>query len=234
MTVIHDLANYCLTNLVSTTEASDALGKSGVFSCVKPINPGLYKVGRVKCVFAAYNSNWELHDQIVDINKGDIILLLTHHVDANRSAIGELIAKYILLYKQAAAIIVDGVVRDISSLQRYKYPIWSKGSSPLGCFNHKVDPFPVEQAQQFRDRFENGIAICDDGGVVIVEREMINLLTLEKFKQIEMQEDIWFFCLDTLKWSTKDIVRDKRYLLEPDLLPRPFYSHIEDLSNPRN
>ena len=226
MTVIDQLIRYCLTNLVSTTEASDALGKSGVFSSVKPINSGLYRVGRVRCVFVANNSNWELHDQIIDINEGDVILIFAHEVDANRSIIGELIAKYILLYKQAAAVVVEGSVRDITSLQRFKFPIWSLGSSPLGCFNHEVESFPSERAQQLRSKYENGVAICDDGGVVIVDRSMTTLTTLEKFKQIEMQEDIWFFCLDTLKWSTKDIVREKRYLTDTEALPRIYHSYI--------
>lgn len=223
------IIKFCLQNHVSTTEASDALDKSGVFGSVKPINSNIYCVGHVKCVFAANNSNWELHDQLIDINEGDIVVIFTRNIDNNRSVIGELVSKYILLYKQAAAIVVQGSVRDYSALRRSRYPIWSTSTSPLGCFNHTVSPYPVTEVELIKNDYENAIAICDDGGVVIIKSDQVTEHTLERIRQIEVQEDIWFFCLDTLKWNTKDIVCDKRYLDDTDSFSRVHRSYIDSL-----
>ena len=49
---------------------------------------------------------------------------------------------------------------------------------------------------------------------------------LARLNHIEMQEDIWFFCLDTLKWDTKKIVCEKAYLKETNLLSSV---HLENL-----
>jgi hypothetical protein len=47
-----------------------------------------------------------------------------------------------------------------------------------------------------------------------------------------MQEDIWFFCLDTLKWDTKKIVCEKAYLKETDLLSSVHVQQLKELNRP--
>ena len=47
-----------------------------------------------------------------------------------------------------------------------------------------------------------------------------------------MQEDIWFFCLDTLKWDTKKIVCDKAYLTEQGLLSSIHIEQLKELEKP--
>jgi 4-hydroxy-4-methyl-2-oxoglutarate aldolase len=47
-----------------------------------------------------------------------------------------------------------------------------------------------------------------------------------------MQEDIWFFCLDTLKWDTKKIVCDKDYLKESDLFSKVHLERLNILKRP--
>jgi 4-hydroxy-4-methyl-2-oxoglutarate aldolase len=53
---------------------------------------------------------------------------------------------------------------------------------------------------------------------------------LTRLRQIEMQEDIWFFCLDTLKWDTKKIVCDRAYLTEQELLSSMHITQLQELS----
>ena len=55
---------------------------------------------------------------------------------------------------------------------------------------------------------------------------------LKKLEKIELQEDIWFFCLDTLKWDTKKIVCDKDYLKETKMIPEKYQEFLEELSRP--
>lgn len=44
-----------------------------------------------------------------------------------------------------------------------------------------------------------------------------------------MQEDIWLFCLDTLKWDTKKIVCDRAYLTEQGLLSSVHVEQLKEL-----
>lgn len=225
----NQIIEFCRSNRVSTTEVADALGKSGVLPRVQPINYNLYRVGVVKTVFAANFSNYAVHEQIRDVNEGDIVIIFTHNC-TDRAIIGDLIAKYVLLYKGAAAIIVMGLVRDAASLRREGYAIWSEGVTPLGCFNIPSEPFPEDLMNQIKLEYEGGVAVCDDGGVTIIAKKLLNSELLNRLQRIEMQEDIWFYCLDTLKWDTKKIVCDKAYLTEQELLSSVHIKQLQELS----
>lgn len=224
-----NIIDFCLSNRVSTTEVADALGKSGVLPRVQPINFNFYRVGPVKTVFTANCSNYAVHEQIRHINKGDIVIIFAHNCD-DRAIIGDLISKYILLYKGAAAVIVKGLVRDAARLRREGYAVWAEGVTPLGCFNIPADPFPEDLMKQIKHDYEGGIAVCDDGGVTIMAKHLLNEEMLQRLQRIEMQEDIWFYCLDTLKWDTKKIVCDKAYLTEQDLLSSVHINQLQELN----
>lgn len=220
------ILEYCIANRVSTTEVADALGKTGVLPKVQPINFNQFRVGPVRTIFTANNSNYAVHEQIRHVQKGEVVIIFAHKC-SDRAIIGDLVSKYILLYKGAAAVVVQGLVRDAARLRREGYAVWSEGVSPLGCFNIPSEPYPADMEEQMRKSYEGGIAICDDGGVTVIPQGLLTDEMLNRLRRIEMQEDIWFFCLDTLKWDTKKIVCDKAYLTEQGLLSS---IHIEQLN----
>lgn len=206
------IIEYLRHNRVSTTEVADALGKTGVLPGLMPITSGLYKVGTVKWIYAYDESNWSVHDQIRDIEEGNIILVDTLNCN-DRAIFGELVSKYLLLYKQSKAIVVDGYMRDAAALLREKYAIWCKGFTPVGCFNHEPkDQVDSDWLQEHRKSYEGSIAVCDDCGVVIINKEMLTAEFLDKLIFMENQEDIWFDRLDHYKEDTFDIVCQKTYL----------------------
>lgn len=232
MTHLDQILDFCKKNRVSTTEVADALGKSGVFPRVLPISGDMYRAGPVRCVFTANNSNWDVHEQVRQVREGEVVIIFTHGCDAGRAIIGDLIAKYVLLYRGAAAIVVQGPVRDVAALRREGFAMWSDGVSPLGCFNKQVDPYPPQLEAEMRAKYEGALAVCDDGGVTIIARDLLNEEMLQRLHRIEMQEDIWFFCLDTLKWDTKKIVCEKAYLTETDLLSSVHVEQLKELNKP--
>lgn len=227
----YDIINFIKSNRVSTTEVADALGKKGVLKNILPINSEQFRVGRVRCIFACNSSNYAVHEQIKDAQKDDIIVIFTHDCE-DRAILGDLVAKFLLLYKRVEAVVVQGKVRDVGALKRERYAVWSTGVNPIGCFNTPTENFPAELRRQILSKYEGAIAICDDGGVVVIERDLHTAEMLEKLHRIEMQEDLWFFCLDTLKWDTKKIVCDKAYLHESEILPKVFQDNIIQLNTP--
>ena len=104
MDYTNNIIDFCNNNRVSTTEVADALGKSGVISNVLPLNSGLHRVGKVRCIYTSHNSNWAVHEQIKEVVPGDVVLIFTRNCDDDRAIIGDLISKFILLYKQASAL----------------------------------------------------------------------------------------------------------------------------------
>ena len=231
MSLQKEIIDYCKRNRVSTTEVADAMGKSGVFTRVTPVTPNQYRIGPVRCVFTANESNYAVHEQVRDVEEGEVVIIFAHNCDG-RAIIGDLISKYVLLYRGAVAIVVQGLLRDAAALKRDNYAIWAEGYYPLGCFNKPTDPYPAELEAEIRAKYDGGVAVCDDGGVTVIPSGRVDESMLRKLQRIEMQEDIWFYCLDTLKWDTKKIVCEKAYLKETNLLSSVHLQQLDELSSP--
>ena len=218
MTIQEKIIKTIRDNKISTTEVADVLGKKGHIRGPLPVTEGLHKVGLVEFVYAWNESNWEVHEQLQYINEGRMVYV--HGMNCNEKAIfGDLVAKYVLLYKRAEAIIVNGFMRDIHTLKKEKYPIWCTGYTPIGCTNIKNDDLPPDsELKVLRDLYQDAIFVADDTGVVLITKEQQNEELIKKLDFIELQEDVWFFCMDTHKMSTYEVVCQKKYLSEKGLI----------------
>lgn len=215
-------------NRISTTEIADILGKKGNIPNILPLNAKMHKAGDVVFIYAYNKSNWEVHEQIAKIPEGKIVYV--HGIDCEDKAIfGDLVSKYLLLYKRAKAIVVNGKVRDAHTLIKENYPIWSTGVTPIGCNNLKNET-EVEASllSDLKKKYDGAIMVCDDSGVVIIEPDHISEEIIQKLNFIELQEDIWFFCMDVHKMSTYEIVCEKKYMKEDGLINK---EELEKLSS---
>lgn len=230
-TDMEDFAKLALelieANKISSTEIGDVLGKTGQIEGVKCLNKGLFKVGEVAFIYAINNSNYEVHKQLAEKDIRDKILFV-YNVNCDRAIFGDLVSKYIMLYKRAKAIVINGKLRDAHTLIKENYPIWCEDVSPIGCVNkpNGIDLTP-QQYEELRTKFEGAIMVCDDSGVVMIPKNQINERLITKLEFIEFQEDIWFYCMDTLKMSTYDIVCKKKYL-EGNLLDRKLLEKLNE------
>ena len=225
------IISFIKKNRVSSVEVADALNKSGVIEGMKPLTPQKHSVGVVKYIYGHSRSNWPIHEQGEKVEDGGILYVDTFEC-YNQAAFGDIVAKYFHLYKSFEGIVVNGLMRDIHAISRLGFPVWSKGITPLGCYNRKVEPSEeiVKAADEKRKELEGGIIVADDSGVTIIKKELINQKTLDRLHFIELQEDIWFYCLDTLKWSTYKTICLKDYLKDPDVLPNILREKLKKLS----
>lgn len=206
------IIDFIKRNRVCTTEVADCLGKSGALENVMPINQGQFKVGNVHWVYTHEESNWEVHEQVVDTKENDIVFIEAFDCN-NRAIIGELVTKYIILYRQASAIVCNAKFRDAAALLKEKYPVWCTGFTPVGCFNRKpMKELDADIISKHRAMYDGAIAVCDDCGVVIIPKELHTEEFLQKLHHIEDQEDVWFDRLDHYKDNTFQIVCLKEYL----------------------
>ena len=65
--------------------------------------------------------------------------------------------------------------------------------------------------------YDNSILVADGSGCTLIESRHINATTSNSL--IELQEDIWYYCLDTLKMTTYEIICLKKYLSDTGMLP---------------
>lgn len=207
-----EIIDFIKRNRVNTTEVADCLGKAGALPNIMPINRGHFKVGNIKWVYAFDESNWDVHEQIVSTQENDVVFIEAFNC-GERAIIGELVSKYILLYKQAAAIICNAKFRDAGALIRENYSIWCTGFTPVGCFNVKpTKEIDENLVKEHKDKYDGAIAVCDDCGVVVIPKECHTEEFYQSLVKMEEQEDIWFNRLDHYKESTFDIVCLKKYL----------------------
>ena len=228
MTIKEAVIDKIRKNKISTTEIADAMGKTGHIQGPLPLNRGQHRVGEVEFVYAWNKSNWEVHEQIATAPENRMIYV--HGIECDDRAIfGDLVSKYLMLYKNSIGIIVNGLMRDAHTLVKEKYPVWCTGVSPIGCTNTKNDTAPdPDLLDQLQKRFQGGVMVADDSGVVLIEESNINEKMLKALDFIELQEDIWFFCMDTHKMNTYEIVCEKKYLNEKGLIA---HSKLEELAN---
>ncbi len=207
------ISDYIIRNRVSTTETADALGKDSEFIIdAMPLNRGYHRCGKIKWIYAYDNSNWPIHEQIENIEE-DMVIFAETFDDNNRAIFGELVSKYLMLYKRSAAIITNGLLRDAAALYRENWPIWCKGVTPLGCYNKKPKGEIAEEIRHAHSKkYDGALAVCDDCGVVIIPKEKLTEDFLKDLQKIESQEDIWFDRLNHYKENTFDIVCKKNYL----------------------
>ncbi len=205
------IIDYIKRNRVSTTEIADCLNKTGNIPDVLPINRGMHKVGNVFWVYAYGGTNYNVHEQIENTKEGDIVLV--EAFDCGQNAIfGDLVSKYLLLYRQAEAIVTVGYMRDVPRLIKESWPIWCTGFTPIGCINEEVSGMEKSLVEEHRSKYDGSIAVCDDAGVVIIPKDKHTQDFYERIEFIENQEDIWFDCIDRRKMSTFEAVCLKKYL----------------------
>ncbi|WP_219637571.1 RraA family protein [Cohnella sp. CFH 77786] len=206
------MIDYIKRNRVSSTELADCLGKRGGVQGVSAVNRGHFRVGKVFWTCAFGGTNWNVHEQIQDVEEGDVVFVEAIDCD-DKAVFGELVCKYLFLYRQAAAVVVTGKVRDVPRIMKENWPVWCTGFNPIGCSNDKpTQPLDASFVRERRETYANTIAVCDDTGVVIVPKDQMNENLLSKLEWIEEQEDIWFECIDRKKMSTFETVCLKKYL----------------------
>lgn len=228
MDYVKKIITLCEERMISSTEAADAMGKTGVIPMMPPVNSGQYSVGLVRCLFTANGSNYYLHDQVDKVQADEIAVIFVENCEG-KAVLGDIIAKYLLMHRKAKAIVVQGLVRDLSELKQRKYPIWCMGATPIGCINSPTVHYPKELMQKKLDLYENSIAICDDTGVVAIPKSMHCQDMINRLDRIQLQEAIWNYCIDELGWNTKRTICEKAYLNEISNFPARYKNNLENL-----
>jgi len=206
------ILKYIKRNRVSTTEIADCLGKTGAIEDVSAVNRGHFAVGPVRYIYGHSESNWPIHEQARDVEPGEVVIMDGIDVKG-RALVGELVSKFILLYREATAIVALEKMRDANDLIKNDFAVWCSGFTPVGCFNTNVPETAAIQkiVAERKAKYEGALAVCDDTGVVIIPKEQVTEAFYAKLEAIEEQEDVWFNCIDFRKWDTFETVCLKKY-----------------------
>lgn len=206
------IIDYIKRNRVSSTQVADCLGKKGAIENTKSINRGHFRVGPMRYVYAVNATNYDVHKQIENINDGEIVFVDVINF-TDKAIFGDLVSKFLILYRQAAAIVTNGLLRDAPMLIRENWPIWCDGFTPVGYVNHEsdIDDSLKIEINRRQNLYQGAIAVCDDTGVTVIPVSMQTEEFYQKLIDIENQEDIWFDCIDRRKYTTFETVCLRKY-----------------------
>ena len=151
----------------------EAAGRRGLIAAdLRRIVPGSRAAGPARTVRCGAGDNLMVHAAMAEVRPGDV-LVVTMPEPEPVALVGDLLATQAKVHG-AAAVLVDGAVRDVEELQELGLPIWARYVSIRGATKAAVGAID-ERVQVGGQPIEPGdVVVLDGDGVVCVERERID------------------------------------------------------------
>jgi len=141
----------------SSAQVADAMLRFGAMDCgVRPVWRSKRVAGPAITVWCRSADNLMMHKALSLVEPGDVLVVNTQGNMTN-AGFGELMASTAVRCG-VAAVIVDGVVRDVDALERLQMPTYARGLNPTGC--DKDGPGEI-----------GGVVAC--GGVAVAAGDVI-------------------------------------------------------------
>jgi len=178
---------------LDTTCVSDALDRLGIYGGlegIKPVVPGVtfcgtaYTVHYVPCGMV----KGTVGDFLDDVKPGQVVVI-DNGGRTYCTVWGDLMA-FAAIKQGIAGTVIDGVCRDIPTIKKLKYPIFTKGCYMVtGKDRVEVDTVNVPVAVSGVQVKPGDIILGDDTGVVVIPREKA-AEALAVAKQIAEKEEL--------------------------------------------
>lgn len=131
----------------------------------KPITAG--PALTVKC---RAGDNLALHAALELCQEGDVVVV-SNEGDETRSLIGDNMMAYLYFYKKAAALIVDGAVRDVDEIQDWGFPVYATGTTPGGPYKEGPGEVNVPISCGNISVHPGDIVVCDTDGIIVIPQK---------------------------------------------------------------
>lgn len=158
---------------LGTATVYEAAGRVGLVDvALERIVPGSRAAGPARTVRCGQDDNLAVHAAMAAVERGDV-LVLTMPEPAPVALVGDLLATQALA-RGAAAVLVDGAVRDVEELAALGLPIWARYIRVRGA--RKEEPGRIDGPVTVGGQaIEPGdVVVLDADGAVAVARDRVD------------------------------------------------------------
>lgn len=172
----------------STTTVNDAMGQTSTMnSSIKPIYPGIKLIGTAYTVQCQPGGIITCHKALAKVPSGSI-LVVNGYGDSTGAVWGGLMSLE-AIQRGVKGIVVDGAVRDISTIKELDFPTFARHVTPRVGKNKVVGSLEVPIACGGVTVNTGDLIIGDDDGIVVIPKDSIQEI-LEKADMIDKKEDV--------------------------------------------
>lgn len=172
----------------SPTTLADIVGRSRVMdSGLRPLWQPVPRVaGPAYAVRCGPGENLMLHAAIHRAPPGSIIVVESGDLD-HALAGGNVCA--VAQRRGVAALVVDGVIRDIAEVREIGFPVFGRGILPLPGTKTTVHPLPLnEPIYCGRVEVKSGdVIVADEEGIVVVPKQNLDRVAAEASARVEKE-----------------------------------------------